>query len=211
MTARRALLPALVAAVLAVGGCVAVEVPVSGPGTEATPGAGATASPAPETSVDASPAEEEMARAILERVDAERVERGLAPVEWDEDLAAVARAWSAEMAERDQLAHQDIRALLQRDRLSGFQGLGENVFRATGPVPAGTIHAGWMRSDDHRVNVLNPGWDRLGVGVHCAPDGSVWATQEFGRTAGADRPAVETGTPPQEPVARPADDGPTCG
>jgi uncharacterized protein YkwD len=152
-----------------------------------------------------------MARAILDRVDDERAGRGLAPVEWDDDLAAVARAWSAEMARRGALQHQDIRALLQRDELSGFQGLGENVFHATGPVPAGTIHAGWMRSDDHRVNVVNPGWDRLGVGVHCADDGSVWATQEFGRTRGSDRPAVVTETPPAEPLVHPEDDGPGCG
>jgi uncharacterized protein YkwD len=152
-----------------------------------------------------------MARAILDRVDDERAGRGLAPVEWDDDLAAVARAWSAEMARRGALQHQDIRALLQRDELSGFQGLGENVFHATGAVPAGTIHAGWMRSDDHRVNVVNPGWDRLGVGVHCADDGSVWATQEFGRTRGSDRPAVVTETPPAEPLVHPEGDGPGCG
>ncbi len=61
------------------------------------------------------------------------------------------------------------------------------------------------------VNVVNPGWNRLGVGVHCAEDGSVWATQEFGRTTSADLPAVATATPPLEPIVRPEDDGPTCG
>ena len=58
---------------------------------------------------------------------------------------------------------------------------------------------------------VNPGWNRLGVGVFCAADGSVWATQEFGRTVGADRPAVSSETPPVEPIARPGHDGPTCG
>jgi uncharacterized protein YkwD len=199
---------ALVAAVLLLSGCVAVEVPVSGPGATATaPASPATSLP----SAEASDAEDRMARDILDRVNAERAERGLAPVEWDEKLAAVARDWSAEMARTEQLRHQEIGSLLAREDLSHLQGIGENVFQATGPVPAGTIHAGWMRSDDHRVNVVNPGWNRLGVGVHCAEDGSVWATQEFGRTMDADLPAVATTTPPAEPIVRPEDDGPTCG
>ncbi|MGY1680059.1 CAP domain-containing protein [Geodermatophilus sp. SYSU D01176] len=178
---------------------------MSGPAPE--PAAPASTPPP----VESSGAEQDMARDIFDRVNDERVERRLAPVEWGEELAAVARSWSAEMARTEQLRHQDMGALLAREDLSHLQGIGENVFQATGPVPAGTIHAGWMRSDDHRVNVLNPGWNQLGVGVHCAEDGSVWATQEFGRTAGADRPAVATTTPPPEPLVHPGDDGPTCG
>jgi uncharacterized protein YkwD len=202
-TRRRHLPAALLAAALGLSGCVAVEVP--GPVSGSPP---APQAPPP---ADASSAEEQIARAVFDRVAAERQERGLAPVEWNDQLAEVARRWSAEMARSGQLAHQDVRELLGSEELTGLEALGENVFQATGPVPAGTIHAGWMRSDDHRVNVLNPGWDRLGVGVHCAEDGSVWATQEFGRTAGSGRPAVSTETPPREPIAWPEDDGPRCG
>ncbi|ADB76437.1 CAP domain-containing protein [Geodermatophilus obscurus] len=207
MTAGRRSALVTVAALLTVllGGCVAVEVPVSGP----APGPDApTSTPPP---AEASAAEQEMARDVLDRVNDERAERGLAPVEWDEELAAVARSWSAEMARTEQLRHQDMGALLAREELSDLQGIGENVFQSTGPVPAGTMHAGWMRSDDHRVNVVNPGWDRLGVGVHCAEDGSVWATQQFGRTTGSDLPAIATTTPPPEPLVHPEDDGPGCG
>jgi uncharacterized protein YkwD len=152
-----------------------------------------------------------MAQAVLDRVNAERAARGLPALAHDEDLAGVARSWNAGMAERDRLEHQDIRALLQRESLGDLEGIAENVFRATGPVPAGTLHAGWMRSDDHRVNVLNPGWDRVGIAVRCADDGSVWATQEFGRSAGADLPPLAQETPPAEPLVRPEDDGPRCG
>ncbi|MGY1634150.1 CAP domain-containing protein [Geodermatophilus sp. SYSU D01186] len=151
-----------------------------------------------------------MAREIFDRVNAEREERGLQPLAWSDALAGVARKWSEEMASRGHLEHQDIGEVLQREELSGFRALGENIFASSGPVPAGTIHAGWMRSDDHRVNVLNPGWDRIGVGVHCADDGSVWASQEFGRTVDADRPPVASSTPPQEPIIRPESTGPTC-
>ncbi|MCZ2826784.1 MULTISPECIES: CAP domain-containing protein [unclassified Modestobacter] len=170
-------------------------------------------SPAPQSAPAGdpeAPAEEQVARAIFDRVNAERETRGLEPVAWNDALATVARDWSTEMADTGEFQHQDVQAVLQEDELVGFRGVGENIFQSTGPVPAGTIHSGWMRSDGHRANVLNPGWDRLGVGVVCAPDGSVWATQIFGRTAGSDQPAVASTTPPAEPIARPDDDGPTC-
>jgi uncharacterized protein YkwD len=202
----RFLVRLLLAAVLALGGtsaCVVV-------GTEA-PGAGEPA-PAgtPPDDTESEPARR-MERAIFERVNDERAERGLAPVAWDDTLAEVARDWSREMAESGQLRHSDLREVQQSDEVSGYESLGENIFSSTGPVPAGTIHAGWMRSPDHRSNVLEPGWDRLGVGVVCAEDGSVWATQEFGRTRGADRPPLARETPPEQPLVRPEDEGPRCG
>jgi uncharacterized protein YkwD len=202
---RRGLLGVLSAALLATSGCMVAET---------TPGsAGTVTGPAPQSppaeGADGGP-EQQMAREIFDRVNAERRERGLEPVEWNDGLARVARDWSAAMAERGGLEHQDMRELLSRDELSGFAGLGENIFTASAPVPAGVAHVGWMRSDGHRVNVLNPGWNRLGVGVFCAPDGSVWAAQEFGRTVDADRPAVSEEVPPVEPIARSTEDGPSC-
>lgn len=197
---RRLVVP-LIGLLLSAGCVVGGEVPVDlgSPAGSGTPPS------------DAGTGEEAMARAIFDRANAERERRGLAPVGWNEDLAEVARRWSAEMARRGKLEHQDVQELLQGDELPGFRSVGENIFRATASVRAGVIHVGWMRSDSHRPNILNPGWDRLGVGVHCADDGSVWATQEFGRTAGSDRPPVAQETPPLEPIARPEEDGPTCG
>ena len=205
MVHRRVVVAVLSAIVLFLTGCVFVGTTPSGTGRGEAP--------APQSPPDegAGSPEEAVARAIFDRVNAERTERGLEELAWNEDLAAVARHWSAEMARTGKLAHQDLGQVLREEGLEGFESLGENIFQATGPVPAGTIHAGWMRSDDHRVNVLNPGWDRIGIGVHCAEDGSVWATQEFGRTVGSDRPAIASETPPQEPIVRPEDDGPRCG
>lgn len=202
---RAALVTVVLAVPLGATGCVVASSSGAGPLVASAP------APQPAPAGDpAAPAEEQIARAVFDRVNGEREARGLEPVAWNDALATVARDWSTEMADTGVFEHQDIRALLQGDELSGFRAVGENIFSATGPVPAGTIHAGWMRSDGHRANVLDPGWDRLGVGVFCAPDGSVWATQEFGRTAGSDLPAVASATPPVEPITRPADDGPTC-
>jgi uncharacterized protein YkwD len=152
-----------------------------------------------------------MARAVFDRVNDERRARGLSPVGWSDQLAAVARDWSATMAQTGRFEHQDIGQVLRSGDVEGLGAMGENIATVSGPVPAGVLHVGWMRSDEHRVNVLNPGFDRLGVGVVCAADGSVWATQEFGRTTSADLPAVSSETPPQEPITRAAEDGPGCG
>jgi uncharacterized protein YkwD len=201
------LLLALATLLLTTTGCVVVE-------TSSSPdvGAATASAPAPDEPPSAEDADAavRMARDVFDRVNDERAARDLAPLEWDEGLASVAGAWSEEMADTGEISHQDLGEVLGRDELDGFTGVGENVFTASGPVPAGTAHVGWMRSEDHRVNVLNPGWNRLGVGFFCAPDGSVWATQQFGRTAGADRPEVSDETPPEEPIARPEEDGPSC-
>lgn len=201
-----ALLLALLVTLGGTTGCVVVD-------TRSPAGTGAVAGPSsqlpPADGADA-PAEQRMARALFDRVDLERDNRGLRPVAGNDALAGIAREWSAEMAGTGRLQHQDVRSLLRREELSGFAGVGENIFTASAAVPAGVAHAGWMRSDSRRADLLDPGWDRLGVGVFCAADGSVWAAQEFGRPVGADRPAAGQETPPVEPVAAPEEDGPTC-
>lgn len=187
-------------------GCVVVESGTFSPGP-------AGSGPAPQSAPaadSAAPAGERIARALFDRVNAEREERGLAALAWNDELASVAEEWSEEMAAIGRFEHQDVAALLERDELSGFRGIGENIFTASAPVPAGVMHVGWMESDGHRVNVLNPGWNRIGIGVHCADDGSVWATQEFGRTVGADLPAVSDEVPPEQPIVRSEEDGPRC-
>jgi hypothetical protein len=150
-----------------------------------------------------------MARAIFDRVADEREARGLVELDWDEALAEVAEEWSAEMARRGELEHQDLTELIHDPRLGHFVGLGENIFQATGPAPAGVIHAGWMRSDGHRRNVLQPGFNRVGIAVVCTPGGETWSTQIFGRT-GRDLPPLSEETPPLDPFAHPEEDGPSC-
>ncbi len=204
--------PTLRAAAVAVGaallaGCVAVG---SGSGPPPGDGTGPAPQPAP-TAGSTAPIEERIAREIVDRVNAERRERGLAALAWNGALASVATRWSEQMASTGRPEHQDLSALLEREELAGFRGLGENIFTASAPVPAGSMHVGWMESDGHRRNVLNPGWNRIGVGVHCAADGSVWATQQFGRTVDADVPEVSEEMPPQQPIVRAEETGPSCG
>ncbi len=158
----------------------------------------ATGAPAPGVPTDPGAPARQVEQAILEMVNAERGERGLPPVAWNEELAEQARAWSRDMAGRDVLEHQDLMQVI--GQFDGLTAIGENVYRATGPVPAGRAHVGWMRSEGHRRNVLEPGFEMLGVGVHCAPDGGVWATQLFGREGAPPPPPADA--PPLEPSSR---------
>ena len=61
--------------------------------------------------------------------------------------------------------------------------VGENVAHAANVVLA---HRALWSSPSHRDNILQPRFDRVGIGVSSDPDGSVWVTQLFGTTA-ADR------------------------
>jgi uncharacterized protein YkwD len=152
--------------------------------------------------------EEQIAIDLFDRANDERRERGLDPLEWNEELAQLAREWSEEMSDTGEFRHRDIDLDLIQD-MDGLTGLGENIFTSTAPVPAGRAHEGWMRSPGHRANLLSPAWDRVGVGVVCAEDGSVYATQNFGRTA-TGPPGAAQDPPPEEPIARPDFDGPSC-
>jgi len=76
------------------------------------------------------------------------------------------------------LTHQSLSPLM---RDCQGNAAGENV--AYGNVsPAGLV-AMWMRSSGHRANILNPKFNRLGVGAVSTSSGRVYATQDFYRAA----------------------------
>jgi uncharacterized protein YkwD len=136
-----------------------------------------------------------VARDIFDRLNAERAARGRAPLRWDGALAGYAKTWSVEMS-RSGFRHSNIDALLNDGRLSY---VGENIAWARGAgVTSATMHTMWMQSTGHRNNMLSPSYDVVGVGVYCAPDGTLWATQSFGRTAanGAGAPAPDSAPTP---------------
>jgi uncharacterized protein YkwD len=121
-----------------------------------------------------------VARDIFNRLNSERAARGLKALRWDGGLASYATNWSAEMS-RSGFRHSNIRVLLNDGRLSY---VGENIAWARGAgVTSATMHKMWMESTEHRDNMLSPTYDVVGVGVYCAPDGTMWATQNFGRLA----------------------------
>jgi uncharacterized protein YkwD len=134
---------------------------------------------------------------LFNRLNDERRARGLAPLAWDPILAAYATSWSRTMGGSD-MHHSDI-----GDLLGPYNYVGENIAMGSAGVPAGALHVNWMHSQGHRDNILAPGFQRIGVGVYCAPNGSVWATEEFGRPAASGTPPPYGANTPLNPIARP--------
>ncbi len=133
---------------------------------------------------------------LFNRLNDERQARGLAPLSWDPYLAAYATNWSRTMGNSD-MHHSNIGALL-----GPYDYVGENIAMGSAGVPASALHIHWMQSQGHRDNILSPGFQRVGVGVYCAPNGSIWATEDFGRPMSSGYPPPYNGNTPVNPIVR---------
>ena len=134
---------------------------------------------------------------LLTRLNQERRARGLTPLTSDPKLVQFARGWSFTMSATG-FRHSDIRRLFE----GRFNFVGENIAWASGSgATAGNIHTMWMQSTGHRQNMLSAGFDSIGIGVFCGPDGKLWATQNFGHKSSAG-PPTSSGNPPPNPLVR---------
>lgn len=138
---------------------------------------------------------------VHEKVNEERAERDLDPLEWDGTVASVARAHSADMADRDYFSHvnPDGEGPLDRfDEVGSYcRGYGENIattwvdrdvrrpgdgeverYRTDEELAAALVEQ-WMNSPPHREAILTEDWDRGGVGVYVTAEGRVYATHNF--------------------------------
>ena len=153
-----------------------------------------------------------IAREIFNELNQERVARGLAPLAWDPQLAGLANDWSAGMAGSGNFAHRDLSGVIRSPGWAGvYNSLGENIVTGGGLTSASS-HAAWMNSPGHRQNLLQAGYDSVGIGVFCDANGRLWATQNFGRHAGSGAPALTPGSfmPPLEPFVAPRTGGTGC-
>ncbi|MER7826559.1 CAP domain-containing protein [Streptomyces sp. NPDC096097] len=153
----------------------AAPAPVTSQAPAPTPSKSAT--PAPRPPLDGHSAEE---ATVVELVNQERAPAGCGPVRANPPLAALAGAFSLDMATRGFFGHEDPEGNTPWDRATkaGISGLGgENIARGQGDAEA--VMKAWMNSPDHKANILNCEFRTLGVGVHDAAGGPWW-TQDFG-------------------------------
>ena len=147
---------------------------------------------------------------LFARLNAERQARGLAALEWDGDLARVASDWSAQMASSGNFRHRDLGSASGLPGMSKFSALGENIAWVEGyPNMGNQLHVGWMRSEGHRANMLQRGFDSVGIGVVCS-GGRAWATQNFGRLDSSSAPSIGSSTPAEQPIVATRNDGVRC-
>jgi uncharacterized protein YkwD len=171
--------------------------------------------PRPTTAPTSAPAgsqttAQKLASDLFNRLNAERRARGLAALDWDDDLARVAGDWSAHMASTGDFAHRDLGAAGSLTGMSKFSALGENIAWVEGyPSMGNQLHVGWMKSEGHRANMLQRGFDSVGIGVVCS-GGRAWATQNFGRLDSSDAPSMSSSTPAEQPIVATRNDGVRC-
>ncbi|HLI75821.1 MAG TPA: CAP domain-containing protein [Acidobacteriaceae bacterium] len=116
---------------------------------------------------------------LFNAANAERQVRGLVPLRWDESLYRAAWLHAREMAERESISHQYAGEpeLSERAQSAGarFSVVAENVAEAPTAL---MIHEGWMESEHHRDNLLDPRLDRIAICV-LMRDGELYAVQDF--------------------------------
>ena len=129
------------------------------------------------------------AAAMLEMVNEERARHDLAALAPASDVADVAADWSAAMAATGEFDHNPDHA----EQICCWASVAENVAWAEAPRTrlggdpvlqvVEELHHELLHSPGHRANLLSPGLDEIGIGVHVETDGSVWITQNFRASA----------------------------
>ena len=99
-------------------------------------------------------------------------------------LVGTARAFSQDMGDRNFFDHTDPDGLdpFQRMEAAGYRGgaMGENI--AAGYSTGAEVVAGWLTSDGHCRNMLDPDFGVIGIGYASVPgsDYTEYWTQNFG-------------------------------
>jgi uncharacterized protein YkwD len=102
--------------------------------------------------------------AIVRAMNAVRAANGAPPLRTGTALTRAARAHSADMARRGYFDHG---AFVQRLRRFGVRMpyIGENLASGSGGLSAQGIVNMWVTSPPHRQNLLDRGFQRVGVGL----------------------------------------------
>ncbi|MDR1395739.1 MAG: CAP domain-containing protein [Deltaproteobacteria bacterium] len=122
---------------------------------------------------------EQLSREVLDRVNQFRLEQGSPPVEWSPGAARAAAVRAAEI--QSDYSHtrpggRDLLALLKENQIRTLY-YAENI--AKGEKDAAEVMDDWINSPAHRKSMVNPDFNRLGVGVIIGRDGQLCWTQIF--------------------------------
>lgn len=124
-------------------------------------------------------------QAVLAETNAARHEAGLAPLVPEQQLMAIARMRSKDMATQNYFAHVspkggDVFAAMRHYRVR-FAAAGENLARndyREQESPKVAVQ-GWLKSPSHRENLLHPVFARVGVGMAKGKDGKLYVTEIY--------------------------------
>ncbi len=135
-----------------------------------------------------------MEQELHDRINRERVKRGLPTMRWDEALGRIAGKHSKDMARNGYFGHTSPGG---HDHAYRYMKAGyacgvtvggvlrkgaENIsllFPVDGESPAEATIEGWMKNKADRKNILSPDWGRQGIGISSGPDGVIYITLNF--------------------------------
>ena len=127
----------------------------------------------------------DLERKVFGLLNTVRRSEGLEALEWNDDVAAVARLHSQNMADDKFFSHRGSDGSMVDDRadrlgLGAWRVIGENIAYMRGyDDPAALAVEKWMESTAHRKNLLGPNWKESAVGVAVTKDGTYYLTQVF--------------------------------
>ena len=130
----------------------------------------------------------------LSRINSLRASAGVQPLQVDGELTAGAQAWAQHMASIGALVHSpDVSAGVTQQWVK----VGENI--GVGP-DVGSIFSAFVASAGHYRNLVDPAFNRVGVGVAFG-GGHQWTCHRFMEVSGGGSPAP---APAPRPAPKPA-------
>lgn len=119
------------------------------------------------------------AEQVVKLVNEERTKAGLSEVTLDKNIEAAALIRAKEIETSFSHTRPDGRSFstVLTDNGITYRGSGENI--AWGQRSPEEVMKGWMNSDGHRANILNPKFTKIGVGYYQNAAGRNYWTQLF--------------------------------
>lgn len=118
---------------------------------------------------------------VVRLVNIERQKEGLQPLVASTELSNVARKKSEDMAQKNYFSHTSPTYGSPFDMMKSFgisyRTAGENI--AKGQLTAQSVVNAWMNSSGHRANIMNPSFNKIGVGHFKSSNGTNYWTQMF--------------------------------
>lgn len=111
--------------------------------------------------------DENYVKEILNLVNKERRQRGIAPLHLSIELTEAARIRAEEISRVFSHTRPNGKSCHSMFR-NGQYTIGENI-AAGNPTAEATVRQ-WMNSKGHRANILNPDYTEIGVGFHYKPN-----------------------------------------
>ena len=115
----------------------------------------------------------DFAAEVVRLVNVQRASAGLSPVTLNSGLCTVAKSHSEDMGSNGFMSHTGSNGSSPFDRIKAggisYRAAGENV--AAGQSSPEEVMNGWMQSEGHRSNILNPDFKEIGVGYYKTDSG----------------------------------------